>query len=163
MLTFIIDMPYGFFLWMWISSSCSPTQLRKTNWQRWVDYENHLRNYLAVFQGHQEQYEGDKHSFVKRSKSLLHHFGKWKLKPNKDKYTEHFSPNNLEKLTEYEKKQHTRSNCKTCDVHHFPFWSLFPLWDQKENSIPLQGFHKNIKSHILKPLCHGNMKVTKRL
>ena len=126
------------------------------------DHDNRLRNYLAVFQGHQERYEVDKQSFVKRSKSLVHHFGKWKLKTNKDKYTEHFSPNNWEKLTEYEKKQHTRSNCEACDVHHFSFQSLFPLWNQKENSITQQGFHKNINSHILKPSCSGNVKVTKK-
>lgn len=126
------------------------------------DHDNRLRNYLAVFQGHQERYEVDKHSFVKRSKSLVHHFGKWKLKTNKDEYTEHFSPNNWEKLTEYEKKQHTRTNCEACDVHHFPFQSLFPMWNQKENSITQQGFHKNIKSCILKPSCRGNMKVTKK-
>ena len=126
------------------------------------DHDNRLRNYLAVFQGHQERYEVDKHSFVKRSKSLVHHFGKWKLKTNKDEYTEHFSPNNWEKLTEYEKKQHTRTNCEACDVHHFPFQSLFPMWNQKENSITQEGFHKNIKSCILKPSCRGNMKVTKK-
>ena len=126
------------------------------------DHDNRLRNYLTVFQGHQERYEVDKHSYVKRSKSLVHHFGKWKRKTDKDKYTEHFSPNNWEKLTEYEKKQHTRTNCEACDVHHFPFQSLFPMWNQKENSITKQGIRKNIKSRILKPSCRGNMKVTKK-
>ena len=62
-----------------------------------------------------------------------------------------------------EKKQHTRSNCETCDVHSFSFQSLFPLWNQKENSVTQQGFHKNIKSHILKPSCSANVKVTKPL
>ena len=130
------------------------------------DYDNRLRNYLAVFQGHQERYEVDKHSYVKRSKSLVHHFGKWKGKTDKDtcKYTDHFSPNNWEKLTEYEKKQHTHTNCEACDVHHFPFQSLFPMWNHKETSthITQQGIPKNIKSRILKPSCHGNMKVTKK-
>ena len=127
-----------------------------------VEYDqgNRLQNYLAVFQGHQERYEVDKHSYSKRSKSLVQHFGKWKL--NKDKYIEHFSPNNWEKLTEYEKKQHTRTNCKACDVHHFPFQSLFPMWSCKENSIIQQGIDKNIKSRILKPSCRGNVKVTKK-
>jgi len=59
-------------------------------------HDNHLRNYLAVFQGHQERYQVDKHSYIKCSNSLVHHFGKWKRKTNKDKYTEHFSPNNWE-------------------------------------------------------------------
>ena len=129
-----------------------------------VEYDqgNRLQNYLAVFQGHQERYEVDRHSYGKRSKSLVQHFGKWKLKMNKDKYTEHFSPSNWEKLTEYEKKQHTRTNCKACDVHHFPFHSLFPMWSYKENSINQQGIDKNIKSRILKPSCRGNVKVTKK-
>ena len=112
------------------------------------DQDNWLKNYLAVFQGHQERYEVDKHSYVKRSKSLVNHFGKWKLKTNKEKYTEHFSPNNWEKLTEYEKKQHTRTNCQACDVHHFPFQSLFPMWNSKENSLSQRGIDKNIKSRV---------------
>ena len=126
------------------------------------DQDNRLKNYLAVFQGHQERYEVDKHSYVKRSKSLVNHFGKWKLKTNKEKYTEHFSPNNWEKLTEYEKKQHTRTNCQACDVHHFPFQSLFPMWNSKENSISQRGIDKNIKSRVLKPSLRGNVKVTKK-
>ena len=126
------------------------------------DHDNRLTNYLTVFQGHQDRYEVDKHSYVKRSKSLVHHFGKWKRKTDKDKYTEHFSPNNWEKLTEYERKQHTRPNCEACDVYHFPFQSLFPMWNQKENSITKQGIRKNIESRILKPSCCGNMKVTKK-
>ena len=32
--------------------------------------------------------------------------------------------------------------------------------ESESNSFSQQGFHKNIKSHILKPSCHGNMKVT---
>ena len=84
------------------------------------------------------------------------------LKTNKDKYTEHFSPENWEKLTEYEKKQHTRTNCKACDVHHFPFQSVFPKWNYKENSITQQGIEKNMKTRILKPSCPGNVKVTKK-
>ena len=126
------------------------------------DQDNRLKNYLAVFQGHQERYEVDKHSYVKRSKSLVNHFGKWKLKTNKEKYTEHFSPNNWEKLTEYEKKQHTRTNCQACDVHHFPFQSLFPMWNSKENSISQRGIDKNIKIRVLKPSLRGNVKVTQK-
>ena len=126
------------------------------------DQDNRLKNYLAVFQGHLERYEVDKHSYIKRSKSLVHNFGKWKLKTNKDKYIEHFSPSNWDKLSEYEKKQHTRTNCEACDVHHFPFQSLFPMWNYKENSITQQGIRKNIKSRVLKPSCRGNVKVTKK-
>ena len=126
------------------------------------DQDNRLKNYLAVFQGHLERYEVDKHSYIKRSKSLVHNFGKRKLKTNKDKYIEHFSPSNWEKLSEYEKKQHTRTNCEACDVHHFPFQSLFPMWNYKENSITQQGIRKNIKSCVLKPSCRGNVKVTKK-
>lgn len=126
------------------------------------DHDNRLNNYLAVFQGHQERYEVDKHSYIKRSKSLVHHFGKWKLKTNKDKYTEHFNPNNWEKLPEHEKKQHSRTSCQACDVHHFPFQSLFPMWSYKENCITQQGIDNNIKSRILKPSCRGHVKVTKK-
>lgn len=66
------------------------------------DQDIRLKKYPTVFEGHLERYEVDKHSYDKRSKSLVHHFGKWKLKTNKDKYTEHFSPSNWEKLSDYE-------------------------------------------------------------
>lgn len=126
------------------------------------DQDIRLKKYLTVFEGHLERYEVDKHSYDKRSKSLVHHFGKWKLKTNKDKYTEHFSPGNWEKLSYYEKKQHTRTNCEACYTHHFPFQSLFPMWNFKENSITQQGIQKIIKSRVLKPSCRGNVKVTKK-
>ena len=126
------------------------------------DQDIRLKKYPTVFEGHLERYEVDKHSYDKRSKSLVHHFGKWKLKTNKDKYTEHFSPSNWEKLSDYEKKQHTRTNWEACYTHHFPFQSLFPMWNFKENSITQQGIQKIIKSRVLKPLCRGNVKVTKK-
>ena len=126
------------------------------------DQDIRLKKYPTVFEGHLEQYEVDKHSYDKRSKSLVHHFGKWTLKTNKDKYTEHFSPSNWEKLSDYEKKQHTRTNCEACYTHHFPFQSLFPMWNFKENSITQQGIQKIIKGRVLKPLCRGNVKVTKK-
>lgn len=84
------------------------------------------------------------------------------LKTNKDKYTEHFSPGNWEKLSYYEKKQHTRTNCEACYTHHFPFQSLFPMWNFKEISITQQGIQEIIKSRVLKPSCRGNVKVTKK-
>ena len=127
------------------------------------DQKTRLKNYLAVFHEHQERYEVDQHSYTKRSNNLVHHFGKWKLKTNKDKYTEHFSSNNWEKLTEYEKKQHTCTDCKACDVHHFSYQSLFPKWNYKGSSITQQGVDKKFNSRILKPSCHGNVKVTKML
>ena len=126
------------------------------------DQDIRLKKYPTVFEGHLERYEVDKHSYDKRSKSLVHHFGKWKLKTNKDKYTEHFSPSNWQKLSDYEKKQHTRTNCEACYTHHFPFQSLFPMWNFKENSITQQGIQKIIKSRVLKPSCRGNVKVTKK-
>ena len=73
------------------------------------DQDIRLKKYLTVFEGHLERYEVDKHSYDKRSKSLVHHFGKWKLKTNKDKYTEHFSPSNWEK-TERLRKEATHSH-----------------------------------------------------
>ena len=71
-------------------------------------------------------------------------------------------PSNWEKLTDYEKKQHTRTNCEACYIHQFLFQSLFPTWNNQENSITQQGIHKTIKSRVLKPSCCGNVKVTKK-
>lgn len=36
------------------------------------------------------------------------------------------------------------------------------MWNFKENSITQQGIQKIIKSRVLKPLCRGNVKVTKK-
>lgn len=36
------------------------------------------------------------------------------------------------------------------------------MWNFKENSITQQGIQKIIKGRVLKPLCRGNVKVTKK-
>ena len=78
-------------------------------------------------------------------------------------YKEHFSQTNWEKLTEHEKKQHSLANCKACDVHHFSYQSLFPLWGNKTNTITHEGIYKQINSRNLKQSSAGNAQVKKKL
>ena len=99
--------------------------------------------------------------YTKRSKALEHHFKRWKTTIKKT-YIEHFSQTNWEKLTEHEKKQHSLANCKACDVHHFSYQSLFPLWGNKTKTVTREGIYKQINSRILKESSAGNVKVTKK-
>lgn len=126
------------------------------------DQEKRWKRYSEIFQGeNKNHFEADKYSFNKRSKSLVLHFKKWKT-VERGKYTEHFSTNNWQKLTEHEKRQHCRSQCKACDVHHFSFQSLFPLWGNKSSSVTNQDIYKKVNSRVLKESSAGNVKVTKK-
>lgn len=99
----------------------------KANGKVEYDHEQRWKKYSKTFQGvHKSRFEVDKNLYTKRSKALELHFKRWKTIPKKS-YIEHFSQTNWEKLTEHEKKQHSRANCKACDVHHFSYQSLFPL------------------------------------
>ena len=69
---------------------------------------------------------------------------------------EHFGQTNWEKLTENERKQHSLANCKACDVHHFSYQSLFPLWGNKTNTITHEGIYNQMNSRILKQSSAGN-------
>ena len=132
----------------------------KANGKVEYDQEERLKRYSEIFQGeHKKRFEVDKYSFNKRCKSIVLHFNKWKT-VERGKYVEHFSPNNWEKLTEHEKRQHSRLQCKACDVHHFSFQSLFPLWGNKCSSITNQSVYKKANSQVLKEST-GNVKVTK--
>ena len=134
----------------------------KANGKVEYDQEQRWKRYSEIFQGeHTKRFEVDKHSFNKRSKSIVLHFKKWKT-VERAKYTEHFSPNNWEKLTEHEKRQHSRAQCRACDVHHLSFQSLFPLWGNKSSSVTNQSIYKKVNSRILKESSAGNVKVTKK-
>lgn len=111
----------------------------KANGKVEYNLEQRWKRYSEFFQGeHKKRFEVDQYSFNKRSKSIVLHFKKWKT-AERGKYIEHFSQNNWEKLTEYEKRQHCHSQCKACDVHHFSFQALFPLWGNKSNSVTNQS------------------------
>ena len=134
----------------------------KANGKVEYNQEQRWKKYLAIFQGeHKTRYEVDKYVYTKRSKGLVDHFKRWKT-AKREQYIEHFSPTNWEKLTEHEKRQHCRSNCKACDVHHFSHQSLFPLWGNKTKSVTDEGVYKKINSRVLKLSSAGNVKVTKK-
>ncbi|KAL9977669.1 hypothetical protein ACROYT_G015099 [Oculina patagonica] len=134
----------------------------KPNGKVEYDQEQRCRQYSGIFKGeHKKRFEVDQYSFNKRSKSIVLHFKKWKT-AEREKYIEHFSPNNWEKLTEHEKRQHCRSQCKACDVHHFSIQSLFPLWGNKSKSVTNQSIYKKVNSRVLKESSAVNVKVTKK-
>ena len=134
----------------------------KPNGKVEYDQEQRWKRYSDIFQGeHKKRFEVDQYSFNKRSKSIVLHFKRWKTS-EREKYIEHFSPKNWEKLTEHEKRQHCRSQCKACDVHHFSFQSLFPMWGCKTNSLTSDDIYKKINSRVLKASSAGNVKVTKK-
>ena len=134
----------------------------KANGKVEYDHEQRWEKYSEIFQGvHKSRFEVDKNLYTKRSKALEHHFKRWKTTTKKT-YLEHFSQTNWEKLTEHEKKQHSLANCKACDVHHFSYQSLFPLWGNKTKTVTHEGIYKQINSRILKESSAGNVKVTKK-
>ena len=134
----------------------------KANGKVEYDHEQRWKKYSEIFQGvHKSRFEVDKNLYTKRSKALEHHFKRWKTTTKKI-YIEHFSQTNWEKLTEHEKKQHSLANCKACDVHHFSYQSLFPLWGNKIKTVTHEGIYKQINSRILKESSAGNVKVTKK-
>ena len=134
----------------------------KANGKVEYDHEQRWEKYSEIFQGvHKSRFEVDKNLYSKRSKALEHHFKRWKTTTKKT-YIEHFSQTNWEKLTEHEKKQHSLANCKACDVHHFSYQSLFPLWGNKTKTVTHEGMYKQINSGILKESSAGNVKVTKK-
>ena len=134
----------------------------KANGKVEYDHEQRWKKYSNTFQGvHKSRFEVDKNLYTKRSKALELHFKRWKTTPKKS-YIEHFSQTNWEKLSEHEKKQHSRANCKACAVHHFSYQSLFPLWGNKTSTVTHEGTSKQINSRILKQSAAGNVKITKK-
>lgn len=72
--------------------------------------------------------------FVKKLPALREKFNKWssKLLDQKAKYMEVFSLSHWKQLPLARKREHTLSNCKSCNTRHSETQSLFPV---KSNNI----------------------------
>jgi len=107
---------------------------------------------LGDFSRTQNRFEADKYLFNKRSKSLVLHFKKWKT-AKRGKYTEHFSPNNWQKLTEHEKR-HAVHNARPVMFIISPSNLYFPCGVINQTLLQIKIFTKkstveSLKNHLL--------------
>ena len=91
-------------------------------------HEEQFRLFEEIFKDLGEQtlnYKG----FVKKLPALLEKFNKWSSKKldQKAKYMNVFSLLHWKQLPTAQKREHTMSNCKSCNVHHSETLALFPV------------------------------------
>lgn len=87
--------------------------------QRWKNYQEMLdvsaQSIVAV----------DKAVYVKRSRTIYDLFRKMNSR-SRNEYIKYFSTANWKSLPVSQRQEHTMSNCRACEVHHFAMQSLFP-------------------------------------
>ena len=91
-------------------------------------HEEQFRLFEEIFKDLEEQtlnYKG----FVKKLPALLEKFNKWSSKKldQKAKYMNVFSLLHWKQLPTAQKREHTMSNCKSCNVRHSETLALFPV------------------------------------
>ena len=87
--------------------------------QRW-------KNYLEMLDGAaRSTFAIDKTTFLKRARVIYELFRKMNSK-RRNEYLKCFSTEEWTSLPQSQKSQHTLSNCRGCEVHHFAVQSLFP-------------------------------------
>ena len=91
-------------------------------------HEEQFRLFEEIFKDLGEQtlnYKG----FVKKLPALLEKFNKWSSKKldQKAKYMNVFSLLHWKQLPTAQKREHTMSNCKSCNVRHSETLALFPV------------------------------------
>ena len=87
------------------------------------------KNYLGIFEENSRDiFAVERSTYIKKSKAVYSSFRKMNSK-SRSQYINTFSAANWKVLPMSQKKQHTWSNCRGCQVHYFAIHTLFPNGD----------------------------------